>query len=183
MKQKLFMMLAALMLLGTSAMAQSETLKGDVNADGVVDVADINAVIKIMTEANDPGVYYWYAGWTEPTAANIATIINEEYPTDETNTSKNKAGKSATTTSGITMDYAVNPVWDDEFISSGYTKERKAYIVIPTGHALIDKASGVNITAQNGGAFMTKHSEFTNHTVWITKNTLCAADSFILREP
>ena len=183
MKQKLFMMLAALMLLGTSAMAQSETLKGDVNADGVVDVADINAVIKIMTEANDPGVYYWYAGWTEPTAANIATIINEEYPTDETNTSKNKAGKSATTTSGITMDYAVNPVWDDEFISSGYTKERKAYIVIPTGHALIDKVTGINITAQNGGAFMTKHSEFTNHTVWITKNTLCAADSFILREP
>ena len=36
MKQKLLMMLAALMLMGTSAMAQSETLKGDVNGDGVI---------------------------------------------------------------------------------------------------------------------------------------------------
>ena len=50
MKQKLFMMLAALMLLGTSAMAQSETLKGDVNADGVVDVADIAAEVKRRIE-------------------------------------------------------------------------------------------------------------------------------------
>lgn len=184
MKTKFFTLFAAFALLfGAKAMAQTN---GDVNGDGKVDEQDITAILEIMAEAGgvkEQTKYYWYAGWTEPTAANIATIINEEYPTDETNTSKNKAGKSATTTSSITMDYAVNPVWDDEFISSGYTKERKAYIVIPTGHALIDKASGVNITAQNGGAFMTKHSEFTNHTVWITKNTLCAADSFILREP
>ena len=184
MKLKFFTLFAAFVLLfGAKAMAQTN---GDVNGDGKVNEQDIAAILEIMAEAGgvkEQTKYYWYAGWTEPTAANIATIVNETYPTDETNTSKNKAGKSATTTSGITMDYAVNPVWDDEFISSGYTKERKAYIVIPTGHALIDKASGVNITAQNGGAFMTKHSEFTNHTVWITKNTLCAADSFILREP
>ena len=184
MKTKFFTLFAAFVLL-FSAQASAQ-VNGDVNEDGVVNEQDIAAILEIMAEAGgvkEQTKYYWYAGWTEPTAANIATIVNETYPTDETNTSKNKAGKSATTTSGITMDYAVNPVWDDEFISSGYTKERKAYIVIPTGHALIDKASGVNITAQNGGAFMTKHSEFTNHTVWITKNTLCAADSFILREP
>ena len=69
MKQKLFMMLAALMVLGTSAMAQSETLKGDVNADGVVDVADIAAVIKIMAdEADNNGEtkYYWYVGQENP---------------------------------------------------------------------------------------------------------------------
>ena len=185
MKKKILSLLAAFfMLFGTSAMAQVDsTLEGDVNGDGGVDIADITAVIAIIkqnAEANP--TYYWYAGWTEPTAANIATIINEEYPTDETNTSKNKAGKSATTTSGITMDYVTNPVWDPEFISSGYTKERKLYIVLPNGHAVFDSI-GTNITAQNGGAFITKHSEFTNHTVWITKNTLCAADSFILREP
>ena len=63
MKQKLFMMLAALMLMGTSAMAQSETLKGDVNADGVVDVADIAAVIQIMKDNGDIETkYYWYVG-------------------------------------------------------------------------------------------------------------------------
>ena len=183
MKTKFFTLFAAMMLLfGAKAMAQTD---GDVNGDGKVNEQDITAIIQIMQEAGgvvEQTKYYWYAGWTEPTAANIATIINEEYPTDETNTSKNKAGKSATTTSGITMNYATNPVWDPEFISSGYTKERKLYIVIPNGHAVFDTI-GTNITAQNGGAFITKHSEFTNHTVWITKNTLCAADSFILREP
>ena len=69
MKQKLLMMLAALMLMGTSAMAQSETLKGDVNGDGVVDVADINAVIKIMiqeAEDNEGTKLYWYVGNTSP---------------------------------------------------------------------------------------------------------------------
>ena len=77
MKQKLFMMLAALMLMGTSAMAQSETLKGDVNADGVVDVADIAAVIKIMAdEANNNGEtkYYWYVGQENP--ANLDESFN-----------------------------------------------------------------------------------------------------------
>lgn len=63
MKQKLLMMLAALMLMGTSAMAQSETLKGDVNADGAVDVADIAAVIQIMKDNGDIETkYYWYLG-------------------------------------------------------------------------------------------------------------------------
>ena len=192
MKTKIFALFAAMMLLvGTTAMAQSgdtktsrttETeIKGDVNNDGVVDVADIAAVIAVMHEQGTVETqYYWYAGWTEPTAENIATIINEEYPTDETNTSKNKAGKSATTTLGIEMDYTVNPIWDPEFISSGYEKERIAYIVIPNGHSLYD-IIGTNITAQNGGAFIKKHSEFNNHTVWVTKNTLCASDSFIIK--
>ena len=92
MKKKILSLLAAFfMLFGTSAMAQVDsTLEGDVNGDGVVDIADITAVIAIIkqnAEANP--TYYWYAGWTEPTEANIATIINTEYPTDETNTSKN----------------------------------------------------------------------------------------------
>ena len=191
MKTKIFALFAAMMLLmSTTAMAQSDdtkntsttetSLKGDVNADGVVDVADIAAVIAVMHEQGTVETqYYWYAGWTEPTAENIAEIINEEYPTDETNTSTNKAGKSATTL-GIEMDYTVNPIWDPEFISSGYEKERIAYIVIPNGHSLYD-IIGTNITAQNGGAFIKKHSEFNNHTVWVTKNVLCASDSFIIK--
>ena len=75
MKQKLFMMLAALMVLGTSAMAQSETLKGDVNGDGVVDVADIAAVIKIMTDNGSIETkYYYYIGLEEITADNYMTL-------------------------------------------------------------------------------------------------------------
>ena len=82
MKQKLLMMLAALMLMGTSAMAQSETLKGDVNGDGAVDVADIAAEVKIMTNtAKENGTeYYWYIGaMTEAEAldaAYMAKVVN-----------------------------------------------------------------------------------------------------------
>ena len=79
MKQKLFMMLAALMVLGTSAMAQSETLKGDVNGDGVVDVADIAAVIKIMADEADiePG-YYWYIGQENPAEmTSISSVVTD----------------------------------------------------------------------------------------------------------
>ena len=84
MKQKLLMMLAALMLMGTSAMAQSETLKGDVNGDGAVDVADIAAVIQIMKDNGDIETkYYWYVGQENPASvdeikdSDIAKADNE----------------------------------------------------------------------------------------------------------
>ena len=53
MKTKFFMLLAAMLLGITSAFAQNENnelLLGDVNGDGVVDGADITAVIKIMKD-------------------------------------------------------------------------------------------------------------------------------------
>lgn len=86
MKQKLFFVFAALlMLLSTSAMAQSNDLKGDVNGDGIVDVADIAAVIAIMKQ-NDDGKtkYYWYVG--EDSADNLITTDNyKEYCQSVTN--------------------------------------------------------------------------------------------------
>lgn len=63
MKTKLLIMLAA-MLMSASAFAQSENnepLKGDVNGDGKVDVADINAVISIMKKGE---AGYFYLGTT-----------------------------------------------------------------------------------------------------------------------
>ena len=69
----LFVLTALMMLMSTSAMAQSETVKGDVNGDGVVDVADIAAVIKIMTNNGDiEKKYYWYVGQENP--ANMTSI-------------------------------------------------------------------------------------------------------------
>ena len=72
MKTRIMTMLTAL-LLSVSAFAQSgETpLKGDVNEDGKVDVADINAVIKIMKDAGgtaEAPIYYWYVGTSVPTS-------------------------------------------------------------------------------------------------------------------
>ena len=67
MKTKFFFLLAAL-LLSASAFAQSgnnEPLKGDVNGDGTVDVADMVGIIKIMKDAGGAigeKQAYWYAG-------------------------------------------------------------------------------------------------------------------------
>lgn len=77
MKKKILSLLAAFfMLFGTSAMAQVDsTLEGDVNGDGVVDIADITAVIAIIkqnAEANP--TYYWYVGQEAVTVDNYTTL-------------------------------------------------------------------------------------------------------------
>ena len=77
-------LLLFVVMLGTlCAYAQSNTpIKGDVNEDGVVDVADIVAIIDIMmngggTSANY-GYYYWYIGTTDPTTmTDITPIVSD----------------------------------------------------------------------------------------------------------
>ena len=74
MKQKILMLLAAVLLGSASAFAQSgnsESLKGDVNGDGRVDVADITAVVDIVMKGE---AGYFYFGTTQPTAENYQTI-------------------------------------------------------------------------------------------------------------
>ena len=69
--KKLFMLLAAMLLVSVSAFAQSgnnNPLKGDVNGDGVVDEEDIAAVIAIIKNSAQPQkTYYWYVGIIPPT--------------------------------------------------------------------------------------------------------------------
>ena len=86
MKTKFFFLLAALLLISTGAFAQnvnSEPLKGDVNEDGKVDVADINAIIKIMKDGGgtaEQTTYYWYVGVvppTDPTSTSENTGLNK----------------------------------------------------------------------------------------------------------
>ena len=76
--KKLFILLAAVLLSSVSAMAQSgnnEPLKGDVNEDGTVDVADIAALIAIIKNNSAPQtVYYWYVGATNP--SSIGTLVS-----------------------------------------------------------------------------------------------------------
>ena len=96
MKTKITILLTALlMLVGISVNAQvknqtpkrAETttpIKGDVNEDGVVDVADINAIIEIMKNGGGTSgetKYYWYVGTTKPTALSQAETVSE-YPTE-----------------------------------------------------------------------------------------------------
>lgn len=67
MKKKLLMLLSAIMLASTSAVSQS-VVKGDVNNDGKVDVADISNIISIM--AGD-GYRPWYEIMKFPTREEI----------------------------------------------------------------------------------------------------------------
>jgi hypothetical protein len=71
--KKLLLLSMTTFLLSISAFAQNsnETLKGDVNGDGKVDVADINAVISIMKKGE---AGYFYLGTTQPTAENYKTL-------------------------------------------------------------------------------------------------------------
>ena len=87
MKTKIFALMAAMMLLmGTTAMAQNDNtktteteLKGDVNGDGIVDVADIAAVIAVMHEQGTvKQQYYWYVGQENPAEMeSISPIVTD----------------------------------------------------------------------------------------------------------
>lgn len=70
-----------MLLMSVSAFAQSidAPLKGDVNEDGIVDVADITAIIAIMKNGGgtiEETEYYWYVGTIPPSDPN-----NEEQNT------------------------------------------------------------------------------------------------------
>ena len=170
MKLKFFTLFAAFTLLfGSKAMAQTN---GDVNEDGKVDEQDITAIIQIMQEAGgvaEPTKYYWYAGWTIPTAENIATIINNEYPTEGGSTTNNKAGKTATSISGVTMDYTKNTLYNS-------TAKTNYYVVVPNGQSIYD-VLGTNVVSSQ----FTSHSTFTNHTVYKSTATSRNINAIIIR--
>lgn len=116
MKQKILMLLAAVLLSSVNAFAQSgdsESLKGDVNGDGIVDVADINAIIEIMKN-NGTTTYYWYVGTTKPTSLSQASTVTS-YPAEQTYTN-NSGAKSKVyvlTNSNKTVTF-INPTLNME---------------------------------------------------------------------
>ena len=150
---------------------QAQT-NGDVNGDGKVNEQDIAAILEIMAEAGgvkEPTKYYWYAGWTIPTAENIATIINEEYPTAGGSTTNNKAGKTATSISGVTMDYTKNTLYNS-------AAKINYYVVVPNGQSIYD-VLGTNVVSSQ----FTSHSTFTNHTVYKSTATSRNINAIIIR--
>lgn len=121
MKTKIFFFLATLMLCCASAFAQSgnnEPLQGDVNEDGIVDVADIAAIIDIIKNSNN---YFWYVGQTNPsTMTEISPIVN-----DMSSPGWRLIGTTLPTYSSS------NKLWSaDDVITTG-TSFAKQYVVIP----------------------------------------------------
>lgn len=164
MKQKIFFVLAALMMLtGTSAMAQSETLKGDVNGDGAVDVADIAAVIQIMKDNGDiEAKYYWYVGTENP--ANMTSISS----TVNDNTSP---GWRLIGTTVPTYDKS-NPLWNSDkgMILFGDTKVT-AYLAIPSANIKYrNDITGEDITSDGWEPLSPKTINNVNYNLY--KSTL-----------
>ena len=85
MKTKILFLMAAMLLMGVCTFAQNNNtpLKGDVNEDGTVDVADLVSVIKIMKDAGGAvgeKMCYWYAGvngGNAVTEANFTDIASK----------------------------------------------------------------------------------------------------------
>jgi hypothetical protein len=73
MKKTFLLLFVMLCSIGTYAQGNTP-IKGDVNGDGVVDVADINAIIEIMRNgggtAVDESAYFFYVGLEKPTSAS-----------------------------------------------------------------------------------------------------------------
>ena len=85
MKKILFLFVVMLGTLGAYAQSSTTPIKGDVNEDGVVDVADIVAIIDIIMKGGGTsaiyGYYYWYIGTTDPTTmTDISPIITNDIP-------------------------------------------------------------------------------------------------------
>ena len=171
MKTKIFALFAAMMLLvGTTAMAQSDNtktteteIKGDVNNDGIVDVADIAAVIAVMHKQGTVETpYYWYAGWTEPTEANIGEIINETYPKAKDSTEMNPAGMTSTKLDGQEINFTTNPIYDQVGRDTG--NKKYYYVVVPNGYGIQNTTT--NSFEQSDTGVWSIISIFDNHTVY-----------------
>ena len=103
MKTKKLFLMAAMLLTSMCAFAQNENnepLKGDVNGDGKVDVADITAIVKIIMEngSGTDSYYTWYQGLASENQIQNQSYIN--------GLSYNKTTKP-TSTVGLSKGYNV----------------------------------------------------------------------------
>jgi hypothetical protein len=120
MKTKIFFFLATMMLCSASAFAQSgnnEPLQGDVNEDGIVDVADIAAIIEIIKDQGGE-IYYWYVGHvTNSQVENnqLASVVNGQNPTTNTD---GPSTLTIPTTTGDALVYIYPTVWGTPTIKS-----------------------------------------------------------------
>ena len=175
-----------LLLVATTATAQSQSdntqtkavsaTKADVNGDGVVNEADIEEILAIMQQENGTK-YYWYAGWTEPTEANIATIVNETYPASNTDSTLNKAGGSTTDSSTLNADYSKNKLFDNRILSGGTMSNY--YVVVPNGLLVYDT---IGTIVCGDGKALRPHSTFANHTVYKSSSASVYINAIIIKK-
>ena len=157
MKQKIFMLLAAVLLSSANMFAQSnEPLKGDVNEDGMVDVADINAIIGIILKSQNDSetTYYWYVGQTDPsTMSSIDPVVN-----DNSSSGWREIGTTLPNYSSS------NKLWDGSRIETGDSKTTN-YVALPNSTLFMYDAAG-NISSAAWTAVGTKEIEGVTYYIY-----------------
>lgn len=143
---------------------QTITFKATAKEQGKAISAAASKQVIIPALPQEQTTYYWYAGWTIPTAENIATLINEEYPTYNTDPTLHKAGGSSTTNTGYSLSNPFGGMNNE----NRYHAESKVvyYVVVPTGMSLHDPEDGSSIMA----AF-TQYGTFENHIIYAYNGT------------
>lgn len=160
MKTRFLMLLAALLLGSASAFAQSgnnEPLKGDVNGDGKVDVADITAVIKIMKDGggtSEETKCYYYVGTEKPTSLSQASVV-ESYPAEQTFTNPSTTEKCyvyVLTKADMTVNF-----YDPSDLTTAATKTEDTSSI--SGY----KITNMNVRVGKGGSIKIKISPQTTY--------------------
>ena len=166
-----------LLFVATTAMAQSQSdnidgntttaVRADVNGDGVVNEADIAEILAIMKNAGgiaEQPKYYWYAGWTEPTAENIAEIVNEMYPKAKDSTELNPAGFTSTTLAGHEINFTTNPIYDQDGRNNHPEGKKYYYVVVPNGYGIMSTTLNKFVHSESNVFEVIR--TFENHTVY-----------------
>ena len=153
MKTKKLFLMAAMLLMSVCSFAQNNNtpLKGDVNEDGQVDVADIAAVINIMKNGGGTtdGKLYFSVGTTAPTASNYTTANNATTTIPTTETYWNNSGAKASIYILVPSNKTITIV--DASIQSPYAFTEDTSVTI-TNHkvykttARIANGGGIKIT-------------------------------------
>ena len=155
--KKIFMLLAAVLLSSANLFAQSnEPLKGDVNEDGVVDVADVVAVIDIIAKSQNDSetTYYWYVGQTDPsTMSSIDPVVN-----DNSSSGWREIGTTLPNYSSS------NKLWDGSRIETGDSKTTN-YVALPNSTLFMYDAAG-NISSAAWTAVGTKEIEGVTYYIY-----------------
>jgi len=138
-------------------------LKGDVNEDGKVDVADIAAVINIMKNGGGTtdGKLYFYVGTEKPTSLSQATVV-DSYPAEYTFTNPSTTEKCyvyVLTNADKTVNF-----YDPSDLSTAATKTEDLTTI--NGY----KITNINVRVAKGGSIIIKITDAPMY-YWYVGNT------------